>query len=268
MTKLVRRSSIAAAAALALACGDDDSDAPARLKLRVAHLSPDAPAVDVCLSPTGAGRFAGPMIEQAGGTAGLTYGQVTRYLDLEAGTYDVRVVAASATDCATAIVPDTTGVALAAGATITVAATGLAAPGADQPGFALVPFDDETQVAAGKAKVRFVHASPGTPAVDVGAGSGASFTPLFTSVDFGSTDADLAPAGYLETAPLTGATVSARATGTLADALVLTDVTLPAGAIVTVFATGILGGTPPLAALVCADDVTATALLSTCALAP
>lgn len=268
MSKLTHCFPLAAAAALVLACGDDDSDAPAQMKLRVAHLSPDAPAVDVCLSPAGTGRFGAPVIEQAGGEAGLAYGQVTRYLDVDAGGYDVRIVSGDATDCATPIVPDTTGVTLEAGRTITVAATGLAAPGAGQPGFALVAFVDETQVAAGKAKVRFVHASPGTPAVDVGAGSGASFAPLFTAVAFASTDADLAPGGYLETAPLTDATVSARATGTDADALVLPDVTLPAGAIVTVFATGLLGGAPPLAALVCADDVAATTLLSTCAFAP
>jgi hypothetical protein len=257
------------AAVLALGCGDDDDPAAAaQVQLRVAHLSPDAPAVDVCLAPAGSGRFTGPVLEGAGGAGGLSYGQATRYLDVAAGAYDVRVVAATAADCATSVVPDTAGAVLPEGSTITVAATGLAAPGAGQPGFALVPLVDETQVAAGKAKVRFVHASPGTPSVDVGAGSGESFVPLFTAVAFGEVDADRAPAGYLETDPLSGATLSARATGTTSDALIVPGVTLPAGAIVTVFAVGLLDGEPPLAALVCADDTAETALLSECALVP
>lgn len=102
----------------------------------------------------------------------------------------------------------------------------------------------------------------------MGAGSGASFTALFTAVEFPAIDDDLGPTGYLETAPLSNATLSARATGTSDDALVVEDVTLPAGAIVTVFAAGLLGGDPPLAALVCTDDTTATTLLSQCAFAP
>jgi hypothetical protein len=265
MTKL-SAASFPAAAALLLACGNDDP-APAQVKLRVAHLSADAPAVDVCLAPAGTERFAGPVLEQAGGAAGVAYGQATRYLEVDPGSYDVRIVAATATDCATAVVPDTTGVALESGRTITVAATGLAAPASGQPAFALVPFVDETQVGAGRAKVRFVHASPGTPPVDVGAGSGTSFAPLFTAVAFPTFDADLAPNGYLDTAPLSGATLSARATGTTTDALVVSGVSLPAGAIVTVFATGLLGGSPPLAALVCQDDIAATSVLSACGFA-
>jgi hypothetical protein len=262
--------SLSVAAALALACGDDDDDPTTAqpVRLRVAHLSPDAPAVDVCLAAAGSGLFTGPVLAQAGAAAGLAYGQATRYLDVAAGTYDVRIVAAAAVDCTSPIVPDTAGASLPGGRAVTVAATGLAAPAAGQPSFALVPLVDETQVAAGKAKVRFVHASPGTPPVDVGAGAGASFTPLFTAVPFGAVDADRAPAGYLETDPLSGATISARATGTTADALAIPGVTLPAGAIVTVFAVGVLGGDPGLAALVCADDTGEQALLSDCALLP
>jgi hypothetical protein len=259
---------VVAFAALALACGDDDPEVAAPVELRVAHLSPDAPAVDVCLAPAGSGRFTGPVLEQAGAAGGLSYGQATRYLSFASGSYDVRVVAANATDCTSPIVPDTSGATLTPGRAITVAATGLAAPASSQPAFALVPLVDDTQVAAGKAKVRFVHASPGTPPVDVGAGSGASFTPIFTAVPFPSVDADRAPNGYVETDPLAGATLSARAAGTTEDALVVEGVTLPAGAIVTVFAVGLAGGEPPLAALVCADDTAETSLLSECALVP
>ena len=260
------------AAALSFACGDDDDPAAAapqdRAQVRVAHLSPDAPAVDVCLAPAGTGDFTGPVLEQAGGPGGLAYAQATRYLEVAAGTYDVRVVAATAVDCASPVVPDTAGATLPGDAAVTIAATGLVAPGEGQPGFALVPLVDDPEAAAGRAKVRFVHASSGTPPVDVGAGTGESFTPLFTAVPFAGVDDDRAPAGYLEADPLDGVTLSARATGTTADALVVPGVTLPAGAVVTVFAIGLLGGDPPLAALVCPDDTSETALLSECALAP
>jgi hypothetical protein len=277
MTTIHRALPLAAAALLLAACGDDPSSSPAPAapsataepaRLRVAHLSPDAPAVDVCLSPAGSGAWSGPVLEGAGAAAGLSFGEVTRYLEIDGGSYDVRVVAATARDCAAPAVPDTSGVRVEGGETYTVAATGLAGAGSGDTAFALVPFLDETEAAAGKVKVRFIHASPGTPPVDVGVGSGASFTPVFDAVPFGEADEDVGPRGYFETEPLAGATLSARASGTTEDALVLEGVTLPAGAVVTVFATGLLGGDPPLAALVCPDDPGAAGALLSCAVLP
>jgi hypothetical protein len=272
-----RKTTLAALAALLLAaCGDDedtalapggDASATAPARVRIAHLSPDAPRVDVCLAAAGTGRFGAPVLEGAGGGTGLAYGEVTRYVEVAAGSYDVRVVAAAAADCTTPAVPDTAGVAVGAGRAYTVAATGLVAPEAGEPAFALVPFADDTAVSPGKVKLRFIHASPGTPAVDVGTGAGGSFTPVFTAVSFPETDGDASPSGYVETDPLSGVTLSARATGTAEDALVLPGVTLPAGAIVTVFAAGLLGSDPPLSALVCPDGADAAGLLSDCDLA-
>src|SRR5688500_2706374 len=60
---------------------------------RVAHLSPDAPAVDFCIAAHGSDEWAGPVLGSAGGPLGLSFGQLTKYLDVEAMRYDVRLVA-------------------------------------------------------------------------------------------------------------------------------------------------------------------------------
>jgi hypothetical protein len=98
-----------------------DDDAPARptpqVSFRVAHVSPDAPPFDVCLAPTGTTAFQGPFLDafgaataaangapfpdDGGAATGLTYGQVSAYLLIDPGTYDVRLVAAGATSCDT-----------------------------------------------------------------------------------------------------------------------------------------------------------------------
>lgn len=264
-------------AALGLAgCGDDSSAgaqpsvAQSSVYVRVAHLSPDAPAVDLCLK-LGSGAFAGPVLRGLGATAGLAYPQVTRYLTLDAGAYTVRLVAPGAADCSTSLagLPDYALPALAAGTYATAAAVGLVG---GTPPFTVKPFVDDHAVASGKAAIRFVHASPGTPAVDVGVGSGAGFTPLFVNVAFpdaagagGGIDAN----GYLVTDPLAGAQISARVHGSATDALVVPGVSAAAGTTSTVFAIGLLGsGTTPLRALACVDNDAPSGLLATCAAAP
>ena len=139
------------------------------------------------------------------------------------------------------------------------------------PAFTVEPFVDEHLTAAGKAALRFIHASPGTPAVDVGLESGTTFTPVFSAVAYPSitTGGGVDSNGYIETAPLTNVTVAARATGTTTNALVVPGVSLPASASATVFAIGIIGSTPtPLKALVCVDNAPPAAGLSECAVEP
>jgi len=237
--------------------------------VRVAHLSPNAPAVDFCLK-NGTGSFAGPVLKDLGITAGLPYSKVTEYLPIIPGTYTARLVAPDAADCTTSLagLPDYSLPSLSGGTYATVAAVGLVG---GTPAFTVKPFVDEHVTAAGKAALRFIHASPGTPAVDVGLESGATFTPVFSAVAYpsitigGGVDSN----GYVETAPLTGVTVAARATGTTTDALVVPGVSLPASASATVFAIGIIGSTPtPLKALVCVDNAPPTAGLSECAIEP
>ncbi len=48
------------------ACEAVDSTPAPTARVRVAHLSPGAPAVDFCVAPAGSGEFAGPVLANAG----------------------------------------------------------------------------------------------------------------------------------------------------------------------------------------------------------
>lgn len=223
-------------------------------KVRVVHLSPGAPAVDFCVTPQG-GAAIGPVLKGLGKTAGLSYPSATPYVDLPAGTYSARIVAPNAADCSTALanLPDIPGIQVAANGVYTVAATGVLSPQGAQEPFAVKLYADDLTVAANKNSVRFIHTSPGTPAVDVGTGSGNSFAAVWSNVVFGDVG-KVANKDYVSIDPLNNATLSARAHGTTTDALVLNGVTVPGGQVVTVFAVGLLGSnTTPLKALACLD---------------
>jgi hypothetical protein len=233
--------------------------------VRLAHLSPDAPAVDVCVDP-GSG-FIGPVLKGAGDTDGLAYPEVTAYLDVPAATYAVRIVAPNAADCATALggLPDVEGVAVAEGGAYTAAAVGMLTPAGDDEAFSIEVLADVSEAAnAAQGYLRFIHASPDTPAVDVGTGSGESFSAVWTDVEFPNVG-QVGGGDYLETDPLDGVEVSARASGTTSDALVIPSVDLPAGAVATAFAIGNLDSDPkPLKVLICVDSAAA----ATCSVVP
>jgi hypothetical protein len=237
--------------------------------VRVAHLSPDAPPVDFCVKEAAAAGFTGPVMKGLlMKDAGLAYAEVTQYLPLAAGTYTVRLVAPGQASCDKGLVPDVEGLALAGGTSYTAAAIGMLAPTGDAQAFEVTAWGDDTDVAAGKAKLRFVHASADTPNVDVGTGKGADFTAVFTDVAFGKAG-DVGGKAYLETDPLSKVTLSARAHGADTDALVLDGVDLPAGVIATAFAIGNLAGDPqPLKALVCLDNQPGAGGLTTCLTLP
>ncbi len=229
--------------------------ADATARIRVAHLSPDAPAVDFCIASAGTGEFAGPVLANAGGIAGLSYSKVTKYLDVAPDQYDVRLVAPGSKDCSSSLggLPDITNLpALTEGASATLAATGLLSHGEVQP-FEIKAYIDDADVADGQAKLRFIHASPGTPNVDVGIGGGVAFTPVFENIAYGGFRAH--DNGYFQTGPIDGIEISARATGTKADVIAVKPVALPAGAIATAFAIGEIGNpSAPLRVLVCNDN--------------
>ncbi len=246
---------------------------PERAHIRIAHVSPDAPPVDVCLAPTGMGAFEHPLLKALGATSGLAYSQVADYVDLPVGTYDARIVNATASDCSIGAVPDTTGIELDADETATVVALGvLDATGAaaSDPKLHLAVFADDTSVMSAMTKVRFIHASPGTPAVDVGLGSGTSFARVFADVAFGTTaSADASDNGYVVTSPVTS-DVAARLANQSSDALVVPNVMLPANGITTAFAIGGKTGASsnPLGLLLCDDSAPPTGLLASCTIAP
>jgi hypothetical protein len=246
-------------------------DAPVRANIRIAHLSPDAPAVDVCLAPTGTHAWGRPVLGALGATGGLPYSKLTAYVQLPIATYDARIVAAGAPDCAQPVVADTVGIALAPELYATVAAIGDLEPASHDPGFRLKVFVDDASVDATKIKLRFVHASPGTPAVDVGVGTATTgWTKVFSNVSFGNfaTNSPMNELGYIERAPLT-APVTARLAGATTDALTV-HVSLAAGSLTTAFAIGNKTSQPinPLRVLLCSDNAPSVGLLTACVAAP
>ncbi len=81
----------------------ETSGPPTPTRLRVAHLSPDLPPIDVCLAPHGTSHWSGPLTGQlVGGDAGapgLTYAQVSAYLPVGPGPFDVLLVPAGSASC-------------------------------------------------------------------------------------------------------------------------------------------------------------------------
>lgn len=146
-------------------------------QVRVAHLSPDAPAVDVARN--GQGVLSNVSYRQASGFLSVPVGEQT-YTVLAAGT-DTAVIDAT--------------VNLAENRRYTVLAVGSLAN--IEP---LIIDDEAASVASGFSRVRVVHGAPAAPAVDVYVSApGESFTdlsPLLTAVPFkGVSDALSVPAG-------------------------------------------------------------------------
>jgi hypothetical protein len=217
MPDMLKLSKSLVACLLATACGTVTGSPPdTTARVRVAHVSPGAPAVDFCLARHGTTQFTGPILAGAGRAAGLSYATVTRYFDVDAARYDVRLVAPGATSCAQPLagLDDFTRLPeLTPGASATIAAEGTLG-GQGDAAFTLRGYADATEVPAAMTRLRFVHASPGTPPVDVGTGTGVGFQRLFAGVAFGKV-AVHPPLedGYLQTPPLTAATLTARLSG-------------------------------------------------------
>ncbi len=139
-------------------------------------------------------------------------------------------------------------------------------------------YSDEPAAPTGKSTLRFVHDSPGTPAVDVGLGTGTGFVPLFVNVSYpnitaagGAIDAN----GYLTADPINASVanpvlITARVNPAGPEALnIPLTFPAPAGTVATAFATGLLASTAtPLQVLLCLDNAPPTGNLATCILAP
>jgi LPXTG-motif cell wall-anchored protein len=203
-------------------------------RVRVVHASPDAPAVDVWVN--GAVAF-----------SNAPFKGITDYAKLEPGSYQVQVTPTGATE---PIVIDAM-LDLATKTDYTVVAVGQLAN--IEP---LVLVDNNSAPAAGKAHVRFVHASPDAPAVDIAVMGGPV---LFSNVPFKGTG------DYL---PVDAGTydLEARLAGTETVALSVPGVMLEEGKVYTIFAMGLAGGEPALTAVPSVDasyDVGTPATLPT-----
>src|ERR687898_1890082 len=191
-----------ALAAPALAQGSGDA------LVRVAHLSPDAPNVDVYVN----------------GEPALTdvpYTTVSSYLSLPAGTQQVTVYATGETSNPVIDAP----VKIAAGGAYTIAAVGLVTDGSIT---AQVYQDDLRAPSEGNAKLRVIHASPDAGPVDVAPRGG---EPLVTDLAF----PDDTP--YAEV-PAVTYTLDVNAAGTDQTTLTVPDAKLAAGGVYSAFAVG------------------------------
>jgi len=198
-----------------------------RAALRVAHFSPNVPAVDVFLKAPGAANAAA---NQA--LSGVVFPQDSGFLAVAAGTYDASVALAGSLNG----VLDLNDAALARGTSTSVFAIGLL-NGSGAQALRLAAYADERAPVAGQAKVRVIHLSPDAPAVDVVAlnGSAIASRPVTNLAFPNATSAALSlpPGSY---------TLGVTATGT--DTVVASQTfVLAAGDVVTVAAVGCLNTT-------------------------
>jgi hypothetical protein len=177
-------------------------------QVRVAHLAPDAPNVDVYVNGD-------PVLTN------VAYTTISGYLSLPAGTQQVTVYATGDTTTPVIDVP----VELAAGGAYTVAAVGLVADGSLT---AQVYQDDLRSPSSGNAKVRVVHASPDAGPVDVVPRGGEA---LVAGLTFPEASA------YAEV-PAGTYTLDVNAAGTNQTALTVPDAALASGGVYSAFAVG------------------------------
>ena len=223
--------------------------ADSRAAIRVGHLSPNVPAVDVSLDDAGTSTSVLAL-------SNVSFPADSGYTVVPAGSYDASVALAS--NPATPVLT-LSGASLAANTSTSVLAIGLLG-GTGTQALKLAAFADDRVPVEGKAKVRVLHLAPDAPAVDVVAlGSGGAIAAtLVSNLSYSNaTPADLqvAPGSY---------TLAVVPTGTTAPALPSAagvTVSLTAGEIVTVAAIGCLNtvtgpcaGGSPFAFKVLADN--------------
>jgi hypothetical protein len=234
-------------------------------QVRIAHLSPDSSPLDICIAPTGTTNFSGPLIVQSGLAGGISYANVTRYLTMTSGTFDIRVTAGGIDGCSVPFVPDTLGVVFPSGGTLTVALMGESAAAATTP-FIVKRFVDDTTAASGQAALRYIQAAPELGTVDVGTVVTTTFTPLFSAVPYPNfvTGVGIDAQGYLTTAPLVPpTTIGVRKTGTatFVSGLLPDPPGVPANGVRTLFTIGgntdgtTLMPNQPLQGFLCGDNL-------------
>ncbi|MBF4601371.1 DUF4397 domain-containing protein [Frigoribacterium sp. VKM Ac-1396] len=175
--------------------------------VRVGHLSPDTKAVDVTLTSLKGGQVVMDLDD-------VTYGQVSPYQALPAGTYVVSMTAADAPTAAKPVI--TSNITVDSGQPITAVAYG---PNDDLK--TQVFKDDLTAPAEGQAKVRLVQAANVSKTVTVATSTG---TTIAEDAPFGSASGYAQVAAGPWTLDLTGQKVSGTS-----------DVDLAAGSINTLF---------------------------------
>jgi LPXTG-motif cell wall-anchored protein len=216
-TKMKRLFVISAVLVLSMALAASAMAADGMARVRAIHASPDAPAVDIWVN--GSIAF-----------SNAPFKGITDYAELAPDSYQIQVSPTGATE---PIVIDAT-LDLAADTDYSVVAVGTLEN--IEP---LVLIDNNSAPALGKAHVRFVHASPDAPAVDIAVTGGPV---LFSNIPF---------KGVGDYLPVDAGTydLEARIAGTETVALSVPGVALENGAVYTIFAMGFADGEPALTAV-------------------
>lgn len=193
--------------------------AASKAMVRAAHLIPDAPAVDVLVN--------GDVVLED-----VPFKAVSDYLMVDAGTYTISInQAGTATELLTI------DAAVAVGKAYTVAAIGTL-DAADTEAPRLTPYADDPVATSDTAKLRVIHASPTTPAVDVNLkGAPAADAPVKNLAFPDATDYLSLPGGTYDFV------VYATGADPASPALDLSGTALENGKNYTVFAVGLLAGT-------------------------
>jgi hypothetical protein len=213
--------------------------------VRFAHLAPNVPAVDICYRPLASvatnGPYTGPVLAPMGGSAGISYGQVSGFFPLMKGQWDYVLVPAGSGDCSNKI----PGHPFSAGFGFNGAPFGtvmILTPMMGMDAFTGDTLaDDHAQQQGNFVYLRFAnyYRNDAPPmSLDLVATAGGATTTLFQGVGRGN------PAKTFP--PLQGATLEVRQTGAT-DALVSAlDVTLPADSVRVLFVMGDAAGPPRL----------------------
>ena len=205
--------------------------ADTRAAVRVGHLSPNVPAVDVQLDVSGTTNSVLSL-------SNVTFPQNSGYALVAGGAYDASVALASNPATPVLTLPNAT---LKANTSTSVFAIGLLG-GAGAQALHLAAYADDRTPVAGKAKVRVIHLAPDAPAVDVVAldashNIAATLVKNLAYPNATPSDLQVAPGAY---------TLAVVPTGQVTPVLPTASgvpVTLTAGEVVTVAAVGCLNVT-------------------------
>jgi hypothetical protein len=200
-------------------CKKDDPNS-GNSRMLFVHASPDAPAVDVLIDNSKIN------------STPVSYPNNTSYATVSAGTRNIKINPAGTTT--TALEGNIT---IEKDKAYSVYAINRLASIA-----AIATEDNLTAPASGKAHIRFLHLSPGSPNVTVGTLSGSTFTALYTNRSFETQVTANAFAGFT---PIDAGTYTfeVRVAGTTSAILTAPGVVLQAGKIYTIIARGVLGST-------------------------
>lgn len=196
--------------------------------VRVVHGSPDAPAVDVYVD----GKKA---------ITALAFGKASDYQPVTAGRHDFQVYATGADPTKDKPVIDGRGTSVGADARLSIIALDKLS---NIKG--LLADDRTTTPATSKAKVKFIHAAPDAPSVDIAVKGGPV---LFANTEFGKAY----PYQELDAKTYD---LEVRLAGKTDVVLSVPGVAFTAGTVYSIYAVGLVNGTPKLSAALFVDNPT------------